>query len=332
MTHWQASRWLEVCSSRDGTFAVLDSGTLSRLTEPMPEPHQQYPLLWLLLGSTKKAIALRAMFADNATTRTASDGGIHLWSDVSSSTSCNPILLADSDLWMPPTARRGKRQWRNYPLAWPASSASEVKTLLIVQLLSGLADVVCVWVDDFPFGENVVTFLANYRTTASLPAALRPRLIVIHDNETKLPHNWAALDPLSETFSRIVTAPLDVDGRFDADQLKTLIRTQSLEVQRLRRKNISQFSAVHLTKVFNLALQHFSETREQPFDLISASRGANDIPPDIGLHVDYFHHVCRDANLTDLDCAKSIASALIMDHYRPEMPRRFVPSVPDSRS
>jgi hypothetical protein len=191
-----------------------------------------------------------------------------------------------------------------------------------------------VWVDDFPFGENVVTFLANYRTEASLPVALRPRLIIVHDTDTKLPHNWVALDSLSETFSQIVAAPLAVDGNPDADQrhdhLKTLIRTQSQEVQRLRRKNIAQISALHLNKVFKLALQHFSENKEQPFDLIRASRIPNDIPPDIGLHIDYFHHVCMDANLTDMDCAESIASALIMDHYRPEMPRRFVPSVPES--
>jgi hypothetical protein len=292
-------------------------------------------MLWVFLGSSKKAIALRGMFADNAITRTASDGGIHLWSDVTSLTSSSPILFVDSDLWTQPTAQRGRRQWRDYPLAWPASSASEVKTLLIVQLLSGLADVVCVWVDDFPFGENLATFLANYRTTTSLPVALRPRLIIVHDTDTKLPHNWAALDPLSETFSHMVAVPLAGDGSFDADQqydhLKTLIRTQSQEIQRLRRKNIAQLAAVHLNKVFQLALRHFSETREQPFDLIRASRGPDGIPPDIGLHVDYFHHVCMDADLTDLDCAKSIASALIMDHYRPEMPRRFVPPVPESR-
>jgi rubredoxin len=330
MTRLQGGRWLEVGASSDGTYSILDSGSLRRLTEQMPEPSQQFPALWVFLGSNRKTAALRMIFGDDVIGRTSTDGELRLRSDLASFTSRNPILFVESDPYRDPPVRRGKQPWQDLPIAWETPSASEVKTSLFTRLLFPFATVVCIFVDDFPFGENVASFLAKYRAATSFPTNVRPCLIVIYDTDkadTKIPHDWRTTERLSGTFSDIISVPLTLKGDSGVSRqyqdVQPVIAFHSQKVQDLRHETIARLSAIQMYKLFELATKHLAQTCEQPFDMIQASRRPGDIPRDLSVHLDYYRHLCLDAGLSDRDSAVSIASALIMDHYTPDMPRKI---------
>lgn len=323
MNRSQGGRWLEVGAGRDGMFSILDSGCLRRLTQEMHGPDRQFPTLWVFLGSGAKTAALRELFAANKIGRTRSDGGITLRSDVASWSSDRPIWFVDSDPSHPPVVRHGQQPWQNTPIKWPAQSARQVQTLIFSRLLFPFADVVCLFADDFPFGENVVSFLANYRAVAAV-SQLRPRLIIVHNPDmagAKVPRDWSNMSQFAETFAEMVVVEWAPDGSHSPRDLQQALNVHSAKVQRLRQEHMAKLSATHLCEFFELATRHFTQVCDQPFDMVNACRGAEEIPGDLGLRVADFYKTCVAVGLSDVDATRSIATALIMDHYRPLMPR-----------
>jgi hypothetical protein len=232
-------------------------------------------------------------------------------------------LFVESDPSQPPVVRHGQQPWQNSPIRWPAQSARQVQTFIFSRLLFSFADVVCLFMDDFPFGENIVSFLANYKAIVAAPQ-MRPRLIIVHSPGTtgaKIPRDWSNMSQFAESFSEMIMVEWAPDGGHAPRDLQRALNTHSAEVQRLRQENMAKLSATHLCMFVELATRHFTQVCDQPFNMIKASRGVEEIPRELGLRVADFHETCVAVGLSDADATRSIATALIMDHYRPLMPR-----------
>ncbi|KAF5016459.1 hypothetical protein F66182_11853, partial [Fusarium sp. NRRL 66182] len=88
---------------------------------------------------------------------------------------------------------------------------------------------------------------------------------------------------------------------------------------------IGQLSGIQLKLFLRSAMTHLTRPGSSPYDPIQSSRILDDIPPDVGRNTRDFFEIATKAGLIDQDNVRFVASALLMDHYLPDMPlfRKF---------
>ncbi|EED20944.1 conserved hypothetical protein [Talaromyces stipitatus ATCC 10500] len=326
MARMQGGRWLDVAAS--GTsFSIQEHAALCRLMEKMPNPATQYPRVWAFLGSDRKNECLQAIFAENTFVRADSYTTIRLRGDAASLHSKSPIFFADGDPWDDSTVSYSKvaRRGSIFPIEWSGSTtAAEVHRSLYSQVLFLFADVVCLFLEDCRPGYDITKLIGNHESVNGLPAKTRPRLIIIVGDPEKT--NWSSAVDYSQhsgNFSEISIFPMTGGERVpdpDYDRLKVLLLMHSQEIQTLRQDYIGRVSTTELERYLHFAIKHLAKSNEHSFDFVRSCRAPKEIPPDIGEKVNRVYELCVASGLSDFDSARFIASALIMDHYRPEMP------------
>uniref|UniRef100_A0A093UTL7 Uncharacterized protein n=1 Tax=Talaromyces marneffei PM1 TaxID=1077442 RepID=A0A093UTL7_TALMA len=108
----------------------------------------------------------------------------------------------------------------------------------------------------------------------------------------------------SEAFSAVTTFPSEVSR----GNLKGLLETCSQDL-----------SGAQLQGFLQSAMMCLAKTHSYTYNFVRATR-TQSIPANLGDSVGDFYQKCIEVELPDLDAARFIASALIMDHYSPEMP------------
>lgn len=329
MARIYGGRWLDVAAS--GTsFSIQEHAALCRLMENMPNPATQYPRMWAFLGSTRKNECLQAIFAQNTFVRAETCTTIRLRGDAASLHSTSPIFFADGDPWDDSTVSPSKvaRRGSVFPIEWSgAITATEVHRSLYFQFLFLFADVVCLFLEDCRPGYDIAKIIETHGSVKGLPAKTRPRLIiVVGDPEETTLSSAVDLGQYSGIFSDISIFPMTGQGRApdsDYDRLKALLLMHSHEIQTLRRDYIGRLSTTQLERYSRLAIKHLAKSNVHSFDFVRSCRASKEIPQDVGDKVNCVYELCVASGLPDFDSARFIASALIMDHYRPEMPRKL---------
>ena len=176
------------------------------------------------------------------------------------------------------------------------------------------------------FDEKLATreFLRALMEESELRKALRKG-----DFGNLLKHQFGDLRVLAYPAHPYGITKLDLESvRFHLnrlDQSWTSLRKRLLQdsqdVQERRRKAQIAFSANHFKAFFHAALHHFSSDIVTPFSFVQASRLSNPVPLEFPIHISRF---LREVpyNLILSVAAPTIASALSLDSYPPEMHRK----------
>jgi hypothetical protein len=309
MRRIRSGRWLDVATVGAGGYAILESACLKYLVEGLPNPTKQSPQLWVFLGSAQKSKHLHDLFPANAFTRTDS-GTIRLRGDEATAGSDSPIFFADGDPWnasvLPDSSlARGDRR---YNFDYHVGAPTDVIRGLYSRVLFLFAEVICIFADDLPSGADLAV-LTKHCALDGLPLEGRPHLIIVTSNAL------ASSGLRSDAFSAVTTFP----SRLTQGNLKDLLESCSREVRRVRMQVIGQLSGVQLQGFLRSAMACLAMTNNYIYNFVRASR-TQGIPTGIGDSISEFYQKCIETDLPDLDAARFIASALMMDHYSPEMP------------
>ncbi|THC91223.1 hypothetical protein EYZ11_009303 [Aspergillus tanneri] len=243
------SSWLDVAVGDNKTFVIRDHGQLGYIISGLPTPKQQKPRLSVFLGDRTKELALQALFPYNNIRRTRATASIGLRIDNLSVETNEPHLFVDGGVGQS-IASSCKAQAaarpviEDHPIAWKAVSAQAAVATIFSRLVFLFADVICIFVDDFPSIQSCAQFLlacAPTRLASSLPVAVRPRVIVVSGNSldrvsAQVEFNRALHDENGGPFSGInficVDSSSDVGLR---DRLRASIRGQLEDMGEARR-------------------------------------------------------------------------------------------------
>jgi hypothetical protein len=337
------SAWLRLVGGESGFGLQCENqfqGIIDQLTATAPS---KSPCLGLFLGRKKKDAALREVFPHNNLERQqCAQGVIRLELDNASLKSDHPILFADADPNLPATTydncQSSSPSRRVVSLPWAAAVPHLVQDIVLSRLLFLFTDVICLFADDVGGLDGVKTLLTTWATigsASSLPSTVRPRLLVISEEDHSsatynlleredfryhLLHN-TGID-LSQTFASIKAIMLPGEYLSPAVQHMRLRENIAREFDLAHRSRDTAsvaFSGTHQNALFDRALEHISRTIEEPFDFVRAARLDNELRTDYSSHVENFLSLTRMKEIpTDAACS-FIASSVLMDAYPPNM-------------
>ncbi|THC94529.1 hypothetical protein EYZ11_006011 [Aspergillus tanneri] len=271
------SSWLDVAVGDNKTFIIRDYGQLEYIVSGLPNPKQQIPKISVFLGGGTKDSALQALFPYNNIRRTRSTASIGLRVDNLSVENGEPYLFVDGEVGQSISSPHQAQATpgpgvQDHPIAWKAASAQAAVSTIFSRLVFLFADVVCIFVDDFPSIKSCARFLlecGTKRSASSLPVAVRPRVIVVMGGSSDRAREQAEefkrvlrdenCDHLPRSFSGVNF--LSVDRSTDAcfrDRLRASIRGRLEDMREARRDNGALFSGLHLQGLFDLAVKHLA--------------------------------------------------------------------------
>ena len=200
-----------------------------------------------------------------------------------------------------------------------------------------LADVVCIFADDFGGLRNVVQLIKTWISVGNPSTATfkAPIQILIATSEGNASCTFQLLE--EENFRQEL---MDEDGLLLTDRLfnikvvrfasqdrvsplarfsrfKAILRTELDRAIEKRREHKLYFSAPHFCHYLQRAVDAIHRPRDGPFDFIIESRALNTVSSALSQHLACFMQLAQ--GLPHNYIAKFIASALLMDAYPPRM-------------
>lgn len=332
--------WLDIGVRENSSLGVLDRGRLPQVVDQLPDPRNQYPSLCVFLGGKIKDHALQRLYTQNNIKRHISEAQVRLRYDISTLESRQPVLLADGDilqarrLHAPQKLAAGMGQ----PVLWDVCSAGRLLQVLWSRLIFLFADVVCIFIDDISTMKMLIKFLVvcqELGSASSLPQALLPRVVFIYGTEVTddgMDRSCESLfykdlkdsgsKDLSRLFSRISFMQLckgSLSETANYLRIKSCIAEEVRAMSFLRQIHHFHPNATHFQALFQSAFHHTLNDLCNPFDVVKATR--RDRPVSLCAESNLVHYleIAHRARLFPHELAPSIASALFMDHYVPEM-------------
>ncbi|KAJ5084790.1 hypothetical protein NUU61_009369 [Penicillium alfredii] len=340
MQHMRDISWLDIGLREDSRLAVLDHGRLQQVVAELPDPDDQYPALCVFLGGKVKNHALQQLYPLNNIKRHAAGAHIQLRYDIASLKCDQPIFFADGDIVLAEQSCPTKRfeAGMGYPAPWDCRSAGTMLLLLWSRLIFLFADVICIFIDDLPDLEKVVDFLgscARLRSASSFSPSVFPRVIFVFGAENSKQErdipDMALLyrkirergcSSLSEVFSGIQSIHL-ADDRLSVtasyERMKTLIAGQLDIMCTVRQEHLGRPNGTQLAALFQSAFWHMLTNTDQAFDVVRATRKDRPVSLCIQDNLAHYLEAGSRADLHPQELAPSIASAILMDHYVPNM-------------
>lgn len=127
---------------------------------------------------------------------------------------------------------------------------------------------------------------------------------------------------LSEQISDIHVVALLPDHKVSSQaryrRLKESLLNRSDEVRRNRDSARTLFSATHFAALFRYACDHFSQTSEDVFDFIKASRKQNPVAEDLAEYISNLLKYIKSTEELMEFVVPIIASSFLLDSYPPE--------------
>jgi hypothetical protein len=341
MRRCKHSSWLTVTARHETSFSFQVSNTLDRLVQDLQEPEGKLPRLWLFLGGKSKNTALRLLCSSTTFGGALRHHDLHLHLDARTAFSREPLLIADGDLMPHRFAEDLSSQCHRVVKAdVPCPAATTASDLLYSRLLCPFADVVCVFLTDYPdlkAVEDCLLAWADDGRTSSLPNTASPHLLLVKDMGNPLHHGNAIEEMRSSLaarlsdllFSSVSTVELSPEGHVSIMSRHQVLKDTLLNFSdrvRIRRAATRYiFSAVHLSAFFSLAARRLEMSEPGPFDFIQSSRLHHPVAPDLCSHLTDFlrgYTSLFEATATGLPL---IASSFLVDHYLPEAPGESTP-------
>jgi hypothetical protein len=220
-----------------------------------------------------------------------------------------------------------------------------VQDIVLNRLLFLFTDVICLFADDVGGLDGVKTLLTRWATigsASSLPSTVRPRLLVIsqedHSSATfnlldrenfryDLLHSTGT--ELSRTFASIKAIVLPGQHLSPAARHRRLREEIAKECDRARESRTAAsvaFSGTHQNALFDSALRHVSGTIQERFDFVRAAREANELGTDYSSHIENFLSLAKAQAMPLGATCSCIASSVLMDAYPPRMHSEFLHS------
>jgi hypothetical protein len=339
------SHWLSLGTHGNET-SLLESDRLQTLTHHLQDPDTQQPSLFVLIGNKSKSVALRELFGTKKARKIRNKrhaGEIHLHLDPSSIFHTRPIFIADGDLPQQslrakaPAAERCHETTRR-AFSDPRSALDRTTDSIYSRLLLPFADVFCFFSADLGGFRQIARHMAMWLEkgqSSTLPRSTYPRIIIVTENmplgaqrekEARKAFLWLLREEttreMSEQISDIHIIALlpghKVSSKARYRRLKECLLNRSDEVRRNREDAQTLFSAIHFAALFRYACDHFSQTSEDPFDFIKASRRQNPVAEDLAEHIsNLLKHIKSAKELIEF-AVPTIASSFLLDNYPPE--------------
>ncbi|KAL4744518.1 acyl transferase/acyl hydrolase/lysophospholipase [Aspergillus terricola var. indicus] len=285
--------WLELYNS-NGASHVAYGSWLKQLTRELPQPSSVFPQLVFLMGRRLKDRALRQLCRSKYRKR---EKGISLRSDNQT------VLTLES-----------------------CPEKNLFQDVILTKLLFLFTDVVCIFADDVRGLDSVCQLLETWTkigTASGLPAAVRPRIIIVESHmnsddtslvkEDLLIQLTACGKPFFEVFNDLEIFCLPPDGHSPWRLIQRAVRE----------RHNSMFNATHLNGFFELALRHIPHL-PQPFDFVFSARQSRPLDGAIVYHISRFTSAANKARLPYEGIASHIASTILMDAY-PQGMHQFSP-------
>lgn len=329
--------WFDVGMRDDSRMAVSKYSRLQETAAELANPHSQCPMVCAFLGRKYKDYALQQLFPRNNIKRHDSNANIKLRSDLVSSNSHWPVLFADGDTGQrnhTPTSKR--LQPTAHPVWWDCKSGKTLLLVIWARLVFLFTDVICFFVEDFSGLDEIVEFLdccVRLQSASTLPHDIRPRIILIFQ-ETTEQVSWGKQKEVCQRLQDTVQGNFDstfsgVHGVWLSggwlsetaryDRLRTLIAAQLDSMRIVRQRHNILLNANNLKALFQAAFDHTLRDIERPFDLIGATRIGREVSPCLTTNLGHYFKIGAQPEKRLQDLAPSVASALFMDHYTPEM-------------
>ncbi|KAL3473200.1 acyl transferase/acyl hydrolase/lysophospholipase [Aspergillus californicus] len=219
-----------------------------------------------------------------------------------------------------------------HPITWKTASTEAAVHVILARLVFLFADVICIFVGDFPTVQSAAHFLVAcvvVGSASSLPLAVRPRVVVVLDGgpdraiwqaeeDFDRTLEGAGCESLTRSFSGVKLVSIDRSSDVSIrHHLRATIKGQLEDVRRARRDHGALFSALQIEGLFDLATTRLALDKNASFNFIKATRQGNPVSKGLGDHVSHYLDIGKRAGCTLDTLVSSIASALLMDHYLP---------------
>jgi hypothetical protein len=344
--------WLGLCSEGNDTYLAV-SDRLHTIATQIPNPDTQVPSFVVLIGHRAKSVALRELFGAKRNQRLITrriPGEIHLHTDASSIFNGRPLLIAESEI--PSKNLRAKIPSANcHEITKQIVKRSrscrldEILSGIYTQLLFPFVDIFCFFADDLGGFKQVARHLAAWLEQCQGPTihrSTRPRVVIVTEKfplgaETENEARKAFLSLLSEETTRDLfeqISAIDIIALFPAGslsvsarhrRLKECIMSGSDQVRKSREETKLLFSLTHFIAFLKSACQHFSQTAEEPYNFIKASRVDNPLPVDLDMHLtNFLKHITSPRELIGF-AAPIMASSFLLDCYPPDSHCKWIP-------
>lgn len=328
--------WLHVSNVQEPT--IHDEGRLTRLLDDLNDTKTQQPSLLFFVGQQAKTTALRELFPYNTFKKKRSNDGVDLRLDSTTIASNYPILIADGDPRLQALSTLSKwscHESRSYRLQWECPSLHTISDFLYARVLFLFTDVICVFADDFSCLKDVIDLLKSWAAAGSashLPYLIRPKIvIVVTGDEASVTFNVLQAQDfkfglnqqdLITFFSSIVVlylteAPISPLARHR--RLKEVLLRHADEMRQMRQDHRLLYSAVHLNRFVEEAVQHVALSSKKAFNFILASRLSNPIDDEYVQHLSTFVRLANEHGFSVEKQASLVASGMLMDAYPPGM-------------
>lgn len=342
MANCAHQQWLRV-QQEDNGFILQYSGRLHQISASLPHPDRQYPSLLFFIGKQCKTRALRVLFPANSISNCRKYGIANICIHAPTSTSDNPILIADSCPDYTQVKLRGARadchETSSYPITWLGEGQMQQPEGLISHVLSRMLslfmDVVCIFAQDCggldAVAESIVAWIAR-GSASTLPSIIRPRLLVVSSTPREIFDTEALRFRLklvsepdfSNSFASINV--INVLGMQNPSPeifgvLENVLHEETRMARGDRTDSQTLFSILHMAAFFDKALRHFSTSFQAPFDFITASRQDNPVSLALQHHLASFLRMCRQHCISSNIMWDFIASVIVLDSYPPDMHR-----------
>jgi hypothetical protein len=322
----------------EGELRLFDTEQFHRVCSELPRPESQAPRVVHLIGRRQKTLALRSLLSHNNVQRSPTEYFAALRPDLSTINHENPLLFLDSDPFPKKTVANVPHLpvIQSYALSWLRDdhNAEDVSDVVHARLLFTFADVVCIFLDDFPSLDKLFEKIEQWTRlgpSVDVDRAIRPRLLVVSGG-SELPIVAARLlrglqDAFCDTFS--TAEPFFLGGENLSPstryhRLKEAILNHTTDILSLKQQRFLSFSAVHLGEFFHAATGHCAKTLSLPFDFLGTARPLAKSRRDISQHLYRFFQLCQRHHVSFSDLILNVTSALLMDAYPPGMHSEFL--------
>jgi hypothetical protein len=211
------------------------------------------------------------------------------------------------------------------------------------RLLMPFTDVLCIFASDMGGFRVVVSLLADWLRGSNVSFSspfTRPAVVVVTDKvpvtrmaevEARKAFLWMLQEETSDDpfnlFSSIDVVAVPPRRAFGApasmDRLQERLQTRAQDIEQSRRESRTLYSLTHFAAFLEMACQHFSASRPEPFDFVKAARFHNPPSPELSIHLETFLTKCETAQDLMTFAAPMIASSFLLDSYPPDCHREL---------
>jgi hypothetical protein len=326
--------WLSFHGNEEIVFR--HASTLSDIVTSLDAPAEKIPSLIYLHGDGSD-VSLMSHVLPSARKRAARQEppGLYLQLDSDTAFSDHPTFIAHDSIpnratLMPEPLTATCHRHTIRELQWTVPSLADALDNLHRRLIRPFADVVCL----FSSGDHDLEYLVDAIVPwlemgdVSKPSSVyRPRLLLVAaSSERRTASSIKA--QLSKLLLPRLKQPEDdflsyisvyvKDG--SKQTLRECIKREADLARNFRSQNHTLLNAVHFDLLFQHACDHFVNTKEEPFDVLAASRLHRPVPA--GLQTYLAHLLTTVDTYDDITAfvAPFVATCLVLDNYAYDVP------------